>query len=582
MNPNTPDSDKPSGSKDAQEPLPLKKRRVTRACDECRRKKIRCDAESPCSHCAAYGYTCTYNQPSLRRKAMQLKSFQEIEKRLQSYELIIHALIPDLDLDSPDFDLKHVLNQIRRILSQFDEHLLDKSLKEWARVMNLNLDTINMQPTTIPFLTELYSMLPPKAHCLYLVDVAFTQAMALTTVFHIPSFLDSVEQIYATSPSEFTAKKQQFLTVLISTLSVGILFADTPLDSAIKYDKSQAYDFYLAAKRVLDFKGPRGFHTMKAVLSLLMMLTYLFSTTRLSECYTFSGIALRAALSIGLHRRVLNKFSSVELEVRKRLFWSLRKLDIYSGAITGLPTGLRLRDITQDIPLDIEDKYLTDNGVLPHTKTISPISFSLVHNRLIEILGHTVTTVYPTKPSTMEQSGMHRIKYSQIAHIERELRDWVQSLPEELKPNMQNPCEHGMNQGLLYLSYCHVRLFLYRPFIHYVSASRTNTTATEYMCAMNCVNCARIVMNIADVLSAKDMLNPHYWFTIYTIFFAVTCLVYYSSENLGHPSAFIVRKDAEIGKNILGKFRKHSTPAARNYLIVVKLFEKLDKRMANV
>lgn len=33
-----------------------KRRRVTRACDECRRKKIKCDGKQPCTHCTVYSY----------------------------------------------------------------------------------------------------------------------------------------------------------------------------------------------------------------------------------------------------------------------------------------------------------------------------------------------------------------------------------------------------------------------------------------------------------------------------------------------------------------------------------------------
>jgi hypothetical protein len=29
---------------------------VTRACDECRRKKIKCDGKQPCTHCTVYSY----------------------------------------------------------------------------------------------------------------------------------------------------------------------------------------------------------------------------------------------------------------------------------------------------------------------------------------------------------------------------------------------------------------------------------------------------------------------------------------------------------------------------------------------
>jgi hypothetical protein len=44
--------------------MPLqKRRRVTRACDECRRKKIKCDGKQPCTHCSVYSYGSTTHHP---------------------------------------------------------------------------------------------------------------------------------------------------------------------------------------------------------------------------------------------------------------------------------------------------------------------------------------------------------------------------------------------------------------------------------------------------------------------------------------------------------------------------------------
>lgn len=37
--------------------MPVQKRwRITRACDECRRKKIKCDGRQPCTYCSVYSY----------------------------------------------------------------------------------------------------------------------------------------------------------------------------------------------------------------------------------------------------------------------------------------------------------------------------------------------------------------------------------------------------------------------------------------------------------------------------------------------------------------------------------------------
>lgn len=52
-----PEDDKMTADGDTAPSQPIqKRRRVTRACDECRRKKIKCDGKQPCTHCSVYSY----------------------------------------------------------------------------------------------------------------------------------------------------------------------------------------------------------------------------------------------------------------------------------------------------------------------------------------------------------------------------------------------------------------------------------------------------------------------------------------------------------------------------------------------
>lgn len=50
------DAEDKHGSNDGPSVPIQKRRRVTRACDECRRKKIKCDGKQPCTHCSVYTY----------------------------------------------------------------------------------------------------------------------------------------------------------------------------------------------------------------------------------------------------------------------------------------------------------------------------------------------------------------------------------------------------------------------------------------------------------------------------------------------------------------------------------------------
>ncbi|KAL8952094.1 MAG: hypothetical protein Q9222_001962 [Ikaeria aurantiellina] len=80
-----------------------KRRRVTRACDECRRKKIKCDGKQPCTHCTVYSYECTYDQPSNRRRNPAPQYVEALENRLHKAETLLRTVLPDVNLDDPKY-----------------------------------------------------------------------------------------------------------------------------------------------------------------------------------------------------------------------------------------------------------------------------------------------------------------------------------------------------------------------------------------------------------------------------------------------------------------------------------------------
>lgn len=87
-------------------PPPLqKRRRVTRACDECRRKKIKCDGKQPCTHCTVYSYDCTYDQPSNRRRNPTPQYIEALETRLQRAETLLRTVFPNIDLKDPNAEV---------------------------------------------------------------------------------------------------------------------------------------------------------------------------------------------------------------------------------------------------------------------------------------------------------------------------------------------------------------------------------------------------------------------------------------------------------------------------------------------
>ncbi|KAA1476286.1 hypothetical protein DENSPDRAFT_806972 [Dentipellis sp. KUC8613] len=85
-----------------------KKRRVQRACDACRRKKIRCEGNqtpgSRCSTCIEYDVECTYLE--VARKRGPPKGYVEsLETRVEKMEALLHRLCPDVDFSQELLDV---------------------------------------------------------------------------------------------------------------------------------------------------------------------------------------------------------------------------------------------------------------------------------------------------------------------------------------------------------------------------------------------------------------------------------------------------------------------------------------------
>ncbi|KAF9008701.1 fungal-specific transcription factor domain-containing protein [Cyathus striatus] len=84
-----------------QRPIQLQRRRVWRACESCRRKKIKCDGCEPtCSQCATSGSQCTWLQTK-DRAALSRHYVQELEARLLHMESLFSQLAPVLEQLGP-------------------------------------------------------------------------------------------------------------------------------------------------------------------------------------------------------------------------------------------------------------------------------------------------------------------------------------------------------------------------------------------------------------------------------------------------------------------------------------------------
>jgi len=165
------------------------------------------------------------------------------------------------------------------------------------------------------------------------------------------------------------------------------------------------------------------------------MVLFLQSSAKISTCYSYIGVALRAALRLGLHRSVPGNFNPIELEMRKRLFWVVWKMEVHVSTILGLPSMLSEDDIDQEYPLTVDDEFITAEGLLPmppnHTSLMAGVN---AHIRLGRIVLKVVKYIYPVKIAHRGSNHTYMVSHSKIRELEGDLQAWKEALPEAFRP----------------------------------------------------------------------------------------------------------------------------------------------------
>jgi hypothetical protein len=425
------------------------------------------------------------------------------------------------------------------------------------------------------------SELPPRDMARQFCSNAIDDAAALLKFVHKPSFWVSFERIYDTPSDAWGNEEQRFLPLLYSAMALGTLFGQDEQSNLnqVGYENAiqQGFAYFKSARQLMDIADCRDLTSVQAV---IFMILFMQSSAKLSQCYAYVGVALRSSLRMGLHRSYSGNWDPIEAETRKRVFWVVRKMDIYVGAMLGLPQTLNDEDIDQEFPAEVDDEYITHEGIKPMPEgQVSLLTAFNAHTRLVLLLQKIIRKVYPIK--VQNQQGQtdksYTVPFSAIRELEADLEKWKNSLPPILSP-CEAPQRYLRVQQLLRLAYAHAQVLLYRPFLHFTAADKRSGPIDQraYACAASYVNVSRNIVHITSQMKQKGLLNGSFWFTMYTTFFSILSLVYFAAENPDNPTTEAVLKDAYEGKEILASLATRSMAADRCTATLTIIFNRLE------
>ncbi|KAL2787879.1 fungal-specific transcription factor domain-containing protein [Aspergillus keveii] len=326
---------------------PRKFQRISKACDFCNRRSIKCNKNSgpvaPCQNCADFGVPCTYDRPTRRRGARKHE----------------HASsVPPGPLTGSSESGSEVIGKLPAPVSR----------------NSINGVTNGARAVSIPALPDSAGVNPWKAFAaasqgtiLDLAQVYLEIVYPIFPLFHWPSFTQELENLDYLKDEGLFASTMAMCALASARARDGALYSNRLNSQQLANSPSEA--FWSAAKESIprDLSAAKDTEYMRAcaILSIASI-----QNGQIQDMQKYLGMYHTLAVMDGLYDEKLwsKDLDPIVVEIRRRLFWSIYTLDVYSSIVWG--GIIRHREAQSNVryPGDLRDEFIFRND------TVSPAS----------------------------------------------------------------------------------------------------------------------------------------------------------------------------------------------------------------
>ncbi|EKM58707.1 uncharacterized protein PHACADRAFT_253195 [Phanerochaete carnosa HHB-10118-sp] len=397
----------------------MKKRRV-RACDQCRRRKVKCDGAevngSRCTNCVSFKYQCTYVAGTDKRFC-DVEYVQNLEKELTEVRLLVRKLQYEI----------HALRNVSSNPSEFTNSAVSSSAWQTAsglpRTARLTPDAEDLlgEDTDEEILVEGFKSLNVKTEETHFLGresnlMLIRKAIDLKQEYsqspensspdresgalssQRPEFWDDATILIKPDPPYETFPEPPLMFELIDEFFLHLnsnfpLLHRPTLEAGIRAGLHRADEGFGATVLLVCAIGAR-FSSNPAVLVdgarnwhwagwpwfaqvrdrrklvplaavrlydlqvTTLLAAYVAATAVPYAMYSIVGYGLRLAQDLGAHRRTTYPATpTVESELKKRAFWCLVAMDRGMCGSLGRPCTVQDEDFDLDLPIECDDEY---------------------------------------------------------------------------------------------------------------------------------------------------------------------------------------------------------------------------------
>ncbi|KAL3489947.1 hypothetical protein BJX62DRAFT_252286 [Aspergillus germanicus] len=568
--------------------------RVTRACDRCKKRKVRCTGQRPCHVCIEASTTCSYNasytrgrRPAVRvtdigpparlaaaprPRTRQDKSQRTMNRTPNSTAVDLapqEAMLPgdfmptsepisrtspepaEADLEGHYVGPSSGLSFLARVQKRFQQSV---ALPRGISVFNFGDsplpydDASSLTGETPPVLPDLtFAMLLNRDDTAAFVRRYFDFAVPVDRFLHRPTIEQWFDEFYETRGVMRDRDAAPAQTAVLFMIFAIAQEHTVPKLSSVDAHTSGRY-FRAANQQLSRESGPVRLASIQARLCQCL---WLLSQSRINHCWSLFGTVSRLIFALGLHRcrhACSSTMTQVEIECRRRTFWSAYSLDNYLSTALGRPRTFNDKDIDQHFPSCVDDRDIspgTDPLTFPADRGLSTMFGPISYAKLSQILSGVLSDIYSIKSMSITE------RFSLTARYMKEVRAWRAELSDFLGQSSSNAAPlvliYQRQQNILNLAYWHTVILINRPLLLANFARLSNRTSISQRqeqerqvhvseSVEECLNAAMEIVRVVDRMIQANQLFRAFWFTPYFAFSASVILYVYTIQHSNEPN----------------------------------------------
>ncbi|KAF9954848.1 hypothetical protein BGZ72_004248 [Mortierella alpina] len=342
--------------------------------------------------------------------------------------------------------------------------------------------------------------LPHREDMMHLLNLYFQYMYPFAPMFIRKSFM-----------KEFESKRPDLTQILL----LNAIFCNACWFSDDPASKQDAVKYFSRAKIILD----KTYHvsSVSIVQALVLMSHHQFAQGNYSGGWLYTGMAIRIAHEIGLHRQDISTNMPEQDEIRRRVWWALYLCDRFGSSMLGRPLSINDEDFSVQMPSDDWISKVFGQDIVEYPfEPETVISFRLFWTvKLIIKMGEVLNTMYSIGAETND-ALLAELSKTQLPQLHNSLTSWFLALPKEL---MYTPYAASTNSdpapssptALMHMIYYTCLTMLHRPYLRTFEPTAIDSSFLDSSRGI-CTAAATNVCHVIDSLLQNGQLRgaSHY------------------------------------------------------------------------